>query len=1311
MLLDNEIFIEYVGEVENYLPVIRNGIEELQSHPDNQSVLQEVFRLVHIIRGASAMLGVTGLSQLAGCMESSLDHVIKGEASFDTATFSAMTETTDLFADYCTAMRRGNFAEDAELTTRTQTACEMIKGVSQTAQKSIISSPVSLGETADNSSLGADVDLDEELMAEFNAEANEHFEEIGRNMLQLFEMIEGSAVVEGELKESLRSIRRSVHTIKGASAVIGLQNIADLGHKIEDGLDWFYEFATTIEVELLEVLGHLFDQFEQLVNAPASYDAQVAEKNLAELQKIIENAPKRRDEDDIPSSEAEEPSTGSMSASLFSPEEQELLRTGFMEEAEEHLQEIDSSLQFLESQVEQNSAFNEENREAIRTIRRGVHTIKGASAVIGLDSISGYAHRVEDFLDWLFEKATQIGPETVALLTESLDILSAVVENPVAVADEKRQGIFDRLDNFTRGKGQEVADEVLPIVEQEEAVSIVSESKEKEADDDLWFMFDEPSTSLPDFVEQEQKRMQQGFDEDTELHLEHLQKSVQLLERSITEKTRLEGSVREQVTNMHSSSQFIHAGAIALGMDSLADYSQKLADFLKWLLAESTSLTPVLINTVADAVHVLELLVESPEETTAQRIAEASAELAKIQQPSASGDWQDNNTNARDAAGTQASGPGPEAELTQQRNEIVVAPQASAIDKPVSPPAAAEVARTIRINQTQLDTFINLANELLVGVSGFDRNMDWFRGALEELDLTIRRLKDIALELETQFEVKALDQLSEHFARLDQAKEALHASAGFEEFDAMELDRYTQLNLIIRSLNESTIDVAAIHGTLEGVYSGIGGDINRQHRVVRELQVQIMRARLSPMSVLTPRLSRTMRDVASKLKKRVRLIMEGDAVELDRTIWEKLADPFMHLVRNSVHHGIESPEERAAVNKTPLATIRISGQREGNNVVVRFSDDGQGLDYEAIKTRAKQIMDPAEVDTMSEEELVSLIFISGFSTKSISEISGRGVGMDVVRQNVQDLQGSIFVNSVQGKGIQFTIRVPLTMGVVRSLLVDVEGTSYGIPISDIRDIQRIAKEDILTEEHSFSYKGAVVPIFSLAELIGKKVSEEEKESLQPLVCLSENDGRPVGVSIGRIAGQKEVVLKGLGSHLRTVAGVSGAAVMGDGSIVPLLNISELINSYRRVAVPVTPKVVEKAKTLKVMVVDDSISIRKVMSRLIASHGWIPVEAKDGQDALEQLDIEQPDCILLDIEMPRMNGFEFLGIKANREHKDIPVIMLTSRTSDKHRQKAMELGASVFLNKPTKDEDFVDAVLSLTGHKRKQKELRHEERRS
>ena len=165
--------------------------------------------------------------------------------------------------------------------------------------------------------------------------------------------------------------------------------------------------------------------------------------------------------------------------------------------------------------------------------------------------------------------------------------------------------------------------------------------------------------------------------------------------------------------------------------------------------------------------------------------------------------------------------------------------------------------------------------------------------------------------------------------------------------------------------------------------------------------------------------------------------------------------------------------------------------------------------------------------------------------------------MDVVRQNVQDLQGSIFVNSVQGKGIQFTIRVPLTMGVVRSLLVDVEGTSYGIPISDIRDIQRIAKEDILTEEHSFSYKGAVVPIFSLAELIGKKVSEEEKESLQPLVCLSENDGRPVGVSIGRIAGQKEVVLKGLGSHLRTVAGVSGAAVMGDGSIVPLLNISEL----------------------------------------------------------------------------------------------------------------------------------------------------------
>ena len=575
--------------------------------------------------------------------------------------------------------------------------------------------------------------------------------------------------------------------------------------------------------------------------------------------------------------------------------------------------------------------------------------------------------------------------------------------------------------------------------------------------------------------------------------------------------------------------------------------------------------------------------------------------------------------------------------------------------------------------------------------------MELFKGALGELELTASRLKAIALELETKFEVKALDQLSRHFAHLDQTVAQIKTSQSFSEFDALELDRYTQLNLIIRSLNESAIDVTAIHTNLGGIYSGIGGDINRQHRVIREMQVQMLKTRMIPMSTLTSRLSRTMRDVATRLGRPARLVVEGERVELDRVVWEKLADPLMHLVRNAIHHGVETQEVRKAQNKPAIATITLIGRREGNSIVIRFGDDGRGLDLAAIREKARQFGMGSQADQMDERQLTELIFYPGFSTKTISEISGRGVGMDVVRENVKELQGSIHVETGKGQGTTFVIRIPLTMGVVRALFVKIGWVTYGIPLNDIKDIHRLFKHEINQPEGSCTLAGAKVPWYSLPALLG---SEEGEDEQRPLVLALAGEERNLAISIPQITGQKEIVLKGLGAHLRTVPGLSGAAVMGDGSIVPVLNIPELIQAaaQRDQAGQMSFKL-EIPKTFTVMIVDDSISIRRVMSRLVSGNGWAPVEAKDGLDAIEQLEMEEirPDCIILDIEMPRMNGFEFLAKLPNIPGgRDIPVIMLTSRTSAKHQEKAFQLGARDFLNKPCKDEEFFEAVLKVTG---------------
>lgn len=1114
----NDFFAGYVEEVQTYVPTMKAAIGELRVDPRKRDTLEELYRLAHIIRGASSMVGIHGLSRIAGCMETALERTLEERQALSAEACAVMEATVGRIEHYCHDLQQGIPVDEARLTALTEAdfsgldSCPDELFPLDAMQEPIVDEALSSGAAA--------MAPDDELMAEFRAEAEEHLEVLHQSMQILEARVIGTVPIVGDLRETVRTIRRSVHTIKGAAGVIGLADLAAYAHLVEDVLDWLYETAAGMEQRMVPPLSASLDLLATMILAPARFDEQRAQTVLAELQACMEGGqvlPPGEGMDVLSEAvlEALESSAasagtreggsgeGALPGALFNDEEKQLLREGFLEEAEEHLQQLHSSMQTLAAEISDRVVLNTGQKEEVRKIRRAVHTIKGASAVIGLQDIAAYAHGVEDFLDWLYEGARHLDPETVDTLAGTLDFLGLLVEAPETAAADRQTDLLQRLLAISR----EDAPAEEPPVGEPIATAVV------------------PEQALP------------------------------------------------------------------------------------------------------------------------------------------------------------GDGAGQEPDATAPQQTVV-----------------SETTRTIRINQAQLDILINLANELLVGISGFDQNMGLFRKALEEMELTSRRLKDIALELETKFEVKALDQLSRHFTHLDKAVADIKASQSFSEFDALELDRYTQLNLIIRSLNESAIDVAAIHTNLAGIYSGIGGDIGRQHRVIRELQVQMMRTRMSPMSTLSSRLSRTMRDVASRLGKRVRLVIEGERVELDRMVWEKLADPFMHLVRNAIHHGVESPDERKGCDKPAVATITLSGRREGNHIVIRFSDDGRGLDFDAIRDKARNFGLGTAADRMDEEQLTELIFYPGFSTKTISEISGRGVGMDVVRENVRELQGSIAVETQAGMGTTFVMRVPLTLGVVRALLVKIGEVTYGIALSDIKDIHRLEQDGISIEEGTCRIAGETVPWYSLAGLLG--VPDQNTEERGSLVLNMFAGGRTIALAIPQITGQKEIVIKGLGPHLRSVAGVSGAAVMGDGSVVPVLDIPALVQAtFRAEQGDATAFNLEIPSTFTVMIVDDSISIRRVMSRLVTANGWAPVEAKDGLDAIEQLEMEEvrPDCIVLDIEMPRMNGFEFL---AKLPHvpggKDIPVVMLTSRTSGKHQEKALQLGARAFLNKPCKDEEFVDTVLRLTG---------------
>ncbi|MCP4693839.1 MAG: response regulator, partial [Desulfobacterales bacterium] len=523
-----------------------------------------------------------------------------------------------------------------------------------------------------------------------------------------------------------------------------------------------------------------------------------------------------------------------------------------------------------------------------------------------------------------------------------------------------------------------------------------------------------------------------------------------------------------------------------------------------------------------------------------------------------------------------------------------------------------------------------------------------------------------------------------------------------EEFDSLELDRYSEFNLLIRGLNESVVDVGAINAQLDIFYSHFDGYITRQRVLINELQEKMMRMRMSPMAILSNRMYRTVREVAARLDKKVRLIVRGEDIELDREIWEKLTGPLMHLLRNAVDHGIELQSLRQALEKPEIGTVSVSASREGNRVIIRVEDDGGGLNYRAIKKAASQSGLANPSDKLSMEALAAMIFSPGFTTRGdVSEISGRGVGLDVVQENIRKLKGTVAVSSVSsGKGTRFTITIPLTLAVVRGLLFTANEKKFAAALSEISEILRVDPSNLISDpEPGVKLGDELLPLFRLSDLLRLPPAEDGAavDPSSPLILVIEHRGRRKALAIDALLGQREIVIKSLGSHLRHVKGISGVTIMGDGSLIPILNLDEVFidAAGRPESGEAIPEAPVPEKPPEIMVVDDSVSIRHVVSRLLMDQGWRVNTAKDGQEALEKMGEKRPDLIVLDIEMPRMNGFEFLSARKNQEaYQEIPVIILTSRPGAKHRQKAKRLGSDGYIIKPYDDAHFVNLIQTL-----------------
>jgi len=1040
-----EMIKGFIEEVKSYIPPLMQGIETLQESPERKDVLEEIYRMVHTIKGASSMVGISGLSLIASQMEEALDDVISGKLELDSEAFMVMSNTVKIFKEYCGRLFDGG-VDSRVMLKETITAFRRLRGLSP--------------------------DEDDDMMKELLQSVPER-EELN------FQTKDDSKIQSGD------DLKLDEH-----------ESISD------------DDFDETLKVQQ---------------EPPLENETVEAEIPLEDLEKVKAQSRQIKKK--------------------FQPSPE--LMEGFYEEAEEHIEDLGRSLNILESQIHEKTTISDSQREEVRRIRRSVHTLKGAASIVGLLNISDWAHNVEDFLDWLYEIANEISPEIVLVMADSIDLLERIVKN-----------------------------------------------------------HEEPYESKADAIKEKYSKIMGPLTQVQRLNSED--KPPDAFSQSLTQ------------TEIDTEEILDPSPVISSGIDK----SEALEE-------------------VADPI---------PDEITSQEVPQV----------------------------------------------------------PTTP-----FKQSLRVGMERVDELVNLTGELIIASSGFDQKMDIFLEAVNELELSRNRLKEIAREMELSYEVKALEQLGSalNLTVADEGK-TIHQKE-FADFDTLELDRYSELNLIIRSLNESSIDVGSIQTQLTNLCSDFDGHLNRQRVILSELQEKMMRIRMTPMSIITNKLRRTVREVAGNLNKNVRLIITGASIELDKLIWERITDPLMHMLRNAVDHGIETPALRQTLEKPSVATLKLDASREGNHVVLRIADDGAGLNYKAIRASVSKMGLSEGVDEMSEDELTPFIFYPGLSTRrKISQVSGRGVGMDVVKENIQHLKGSIQVASEKGNGTQFSIRIPLTLAAVKALLFTVGGQEYAIALNEISKITRLTPDNFLGQQaDAVKIDDEILPFFRMSKMLNNPEEDNESGSEweHPVTLVFEAGGRRGGVAIDALKGQREIVIKSLGSHLQHVKGISGITIKGDGSLVPIMNLEEFF--WRKTgdsSVSISDDGIMKAMPMEIMVVDDSVSIRQVVSRLMEDQGWKVQTAKDGIDALEKLRESKSDLIVLDIEMPRMNGYEFLAALKNQPaYQDIPVVMLTSRNAAKHRDKAKALGARGFVLKPYNDDEFINLILQLTTESKKENKVNSE----
>ena len=1357
-----EIFVEEAREVMEGLEIM---LPRWKQNPEDHDALITLRRSFHTLKGSGRLVGAEIIGELAWSVEDMLNRALNETIHASPAMFQLLDEVIEILPPLIDSQERSETppVDTAPYIERAAAFSEHREPVitEQTTEETGDETPHPTEAIEPGDNVGEYLDVDSELSPpleqdsmgyEYDTELIEIFEAEAQAHLATLDNI----ITTGELSDEPQKITdemvRACHTLRGCARTAGIGPMAQMGEALEHYTNAIKTNNLLVDAERLALIKEGVDLDRSLLAAildehapcpdPTPYlDRLHAETDRLESEQSAQTTPHEAlDEATLsPTQEEEIDEAFEQLTGVIELDEDGVLIEVFLEETRELTERLCADLQ----------QWREAREEwpHLLGLQRTLHTLKGSARLVGATPVGDLSHAIESLLTTIYQHQTAADDTTIELVQRGIDQLATQTDEieqsrKITFADQlvselhasAETVVTSEMGDSESGLASEEQPEtpVEPIELKEVEPETLETPKEYSLEEEA-LQHETENTELP--LQESESEQEDEFAiapvsvesvfADSELlesdEFTELGEDDELIEvffeeaRELTES--LENSMQlwhanddesQPIDQLQRTLHTLKGSARLAGAQPIGDLSHAVESLLSQIDEGKIEADTKVKHLLQQSMDRLAGQVDEAESN--RRIGSANKLIERLQQVSQAEAIQLEEEHASEEATEEPiESPSEEEELSAstptEPPKVTPTPVyqegepisrfASIQEEEAAREAAEKTSHSrsqVRVNSDLLDRMVNQAGEVSIYRSRLEQQNSSLKYNLQEFDRTVMRLHEQLRKLEIETETQILFRHEHKFEK---------AGDNRSDFDPLELDRFSTMQQLSRSLMETVSDLGSIGSLLEEQQRDTDKLLLQQSRISTDLQDSLLHTRMVPFSQLVPRLNRVVRQTATQLGRQAKLKVIGAEGEMDRNILDRMVPALEHLLRNAVSHGIETPEVRKQHGKSKSGEITLSLSREGTNIVLLLEDDGAGLNLQAIHDRALQqgLLD-ADVE-ISDDDLIQLVLESGFSTaKEVTQIAGRGVGLDVVSSEVKQLGGVLNLSSEPGKGTRFHIQLPLTLAITDTLLIQMGEHIYAVLHGSIEGVVRISRDELLAfyddRDSRYSYAGNEYRVDYLGHLLATG-SPHLLEGVRwfPLLLVHVGKHR-IALQVDALLGTRQVVVKAVGSQIASLRWVAGGTILGDGRVALIMDMNALVRAASTHA-PVMQVRADKADTagITAMVVDDSITVRKVTSRLLERHNMQVLTAKDGVDAITLLQDHHPDVMLLDIEMPRMDGFELARHMLNStDWKDIPIIMISSRVGEKHRKHAFKLGVKSCLGKPYQETDLLENIYAV-----------------